>query len=48
LTQLYAERISRIEAEISQPLPAANIESIRLNSDPVLVYSSPARRAPHA
>jgi hypothetical protein len=46
--KLITERISRIEAEISQPLPAANIESIRLNSDPVLVYSSPARRAPHA
>ena len=50
LTQLYAERIVRIEAEIkqalqessasSQPLPASEIESVRPNSDPVLVYSS--------
>jgi len=49
LTQLYAERISRIEAEISQalqegskrntPLPAADSQSVHPQSDSVLVYA---------
>ena len=55
LTQLYAERISRIEAEISQalqagsatnqPLPAAAIQNVRPSSEPVLVYSPQALQA---
>jgi hypothetical protein len=55
LTQLYAEHISRIEAEISQalqesskcnpPLPAADSQSVHPQSDSVLVY---APRALHA
>jgi hypothetical protein len=50
LTQLYAERISRIEAEISKslqegsrksnsPLPAADSQSVHPQSDSVLVYA---------
>ena len=55
LTQLYADRISRIEAEISQalqegsqsnlPLRAADSQSVHPQSDSVLVY---APRALHA
>ena len=55
LTQLYAERISRIEAEISealqegstssQPAPAAYDERVRQASDPVVTYPS---RVSHA
>ena len=51
LTKMYAERITRIEAEISeafqarsssvQPVEDAGSESIRLKSDPVVIY--PAR-----
>jgi hypothetical protein len=55
LTQLYAERISRIESEISKALQAhssshpppltADSESILSTSDSVLVYSPRASRA---
>lgn len=55
LTQLYAERICRIEAEISQtlqeglksspPLPAADSQSVPPQSDSVLVYAPRALQA---
>lgn len=55
LTQLYAERISRIEAQIKQalqarsdshqPAPAADDERVRAASDPVVIYPS---RVSHA
>ena len=55
LTAMYAERISRIEAEISaalqtsskssQPVQAADNESVRPQSDSVVMYPS---RSAHA
>ena len=55
LTAMYAQRISRIEAEISealqasskssQPVQAADSESVRPKSEPVVIYPS---RASHA
>ena len=55
LTAMYAQRISRIEAQISealqasskssQPVQAADSESVRPKSDSVVIYPS---RASHA
>lgn len=55
LTKMYAERITRIEAEISdalqvrskssQPVEAIGHESVRQKSDSVMIYPS---RASHA
>ncbi|CAM3606224.1 hypothetical protein [Polaromonas hydrogenivorans] len=55
LTAMYAERISRIEAEISaalqasskssQPVQAADSESVRPQSDSVVMYPSRASQA---